>query len=306
MIGTNLPISSSTSQRRLLYPRRVALLCLLLLLRYDNCSSQQQQSGGRVIGRKQRKNKDPTQQRSGGALSDAESTEPVARSKSMEAEAISKSSCPACSSTTMHLKTALYSFWNNDLYDSYACICEALSNPKASGGQSLALAESTLYAIFQSKHIIFEGNVLFRESFPKQEPRTVLLDWEVLGPLPVGKLELDGDPTFMYHDEVIAGEGGVYRNKDGESICQNSRPRVKVVQRGFDPILYVLSMHHICSSVISEMATKGELKWKDFRARDDGLVPTSYSPVLYYYTLCCDVMCCTLLCCVALHCAHNS
>jgi hypothetical protein len=68
-------------------------------------------------------------------------------------------SCPKCHSTTVKIKSALYSFWRNDLYNSYACLCEELaSNEGLKNDFTINLGEATMTAILNSKHALFQMN----------------------------------------------------------------------------------------------------------------------------------------------------
>ena len=126
----------------------------------------------------------------------------------------------------------------------------------------------------------FDMNPSHKNTLPRQEPPHILLPWEVLGPLPVGKLEMDGDPTFIAAcgDRSGGGCGGGRGSRGGSygnSNDNNNRGNPSSSQdRGFDFALYVLSLHHKYGTVVSEMAEDG-VKWKGFRARDDGLVSTT-------------------------------
>jgi hypothetical protein len=67
--------------------------------------------------------------------------------------------------------------------------------------------------------------------------------WDVLGPLPVGKMELDADPTFQFWD----------------------------LKRHEDIAAYILSLPDNYS-VTSELMPEGKLTWKQFSGKQNGQV----------------------------------
>lgn len=106
-------------------------------------------------------------------------------------ESIEPSACPACPSTNK-VKFAIESIWSNDLLMAYACACNQLLT-KAEDG----FAQAILYQLSQAKYHRLD---LITSSTKKVEPPTKdpagIKSWEILGPINVGKLEMDADPSF--------------------------------------------------------------------------------------------------------------
>ena len=169
--------------------------------------------------------------------------------------------CPFCSAETLKLRTAIHSFWRDDLLDTYACICELLSDEKGAGTDSnIALAASIMSVTVQSRNFLFDVKREHKTLLPKQDPPISILDWEVLGPMPVSRLKIDGDPSFMAFNE------GIKTRREVIPI------RNRAEGRGFDAALHILSMHHLNSTVISEFVSGGMVKWQIFHAGKDGEV----------------------------------
>ena len=117
--------------------------------------------------------------------------------------------CLPCKHDTDILQESLYSYWLNDFESSFGCACHTLHSLKSSEVQSHALIESLLYSITQSKEFsTTESDIFLYKTIPKREALHIITNWELLGPIPVGKLEVDGDPTFQaYYDEPIQMQG---------------------------------------------------------------------------------------------------
>lgn len=92
------------------------------------------------------------------------------------------------------LKNALDRFWFNDLDESYACACHYLIKKRTDG-----LAQSIIHALSMSKITLHTG-VSAKKVLPPTSDAGVIKGWEILGPINVGKLEVDADPTFLSCD----------------------------------------------------------------------------------------------------------
>lgn len=167
--------------------------------------------------------------------------------------------CPPCLARKNKLKEALHWFWRGRLRHAYACACHVASTDKADLS-SRAMAESILYALQQSKYAL-----ALQEEFPllssplsppKVDPPYGIEQWEVLGPFPVSKLEVDGDPAFQTYDDGNDGGNGNDGPKDGRKDDFNGDGEGEGEGHGmllpsgenampgsdrFDPALHILS-----------------------------------------------------------------
>lgn len=109
---------------------------------------------------------------------------------SADDDGFSDSECPLCTSKKDKLKRAIESFWNHDLIQAYGCACQVLSARRDDG-----LAQAIVYAISNSRYAVIESQQ--KIAAPNSDP-PALLNWEILGPFPVSKLEVDADPTFAF------------------------------------------------------------------------------------------------------------
>ena len=78
----------------------------------------------------------------------------------------------------------------------------------------------------------------------------------MLGPFPVGKLELDGDPAFQSYPTEEGGGG------DGGAM---DLPSARAGMPGaplFDPALHLLSQHPTAAAAVSELAPGGAVHWR--------------------------------------------
>ena len=151
-------------------------------------------------------------------------------------ETLSDANCPPCSNQRNQLKLAIDSFWRNDLLNAYACACRYLAKKEGDG-----FAQSIVYTLTQSK------SAVFRVAGKVEPPNTdlpVLKKWEVLGPVNVGKLEIDGDPTFA----TQAGQSS-----------------------GMDVGQYILSMPSN-TTVLSELVARGQISFRSISAKESGEV----------------------------------
>lgn len=139
------------------------------------------------------------------------------------------SSCPVCPVKRNLIKHAIHSYWNHDLWHAYACACRYLITKPDDG-----FAESIIYAIYQSKY----SKIKFtdRKILPPKIHPSMIKTWEVMGPINVGKLEMDADPTF---------------------IDQGATKKPPL-----DPCVHILRMPSN-ASVSSDLVEGGQVKWKE-------------------------------------------
>jgi hypothetical protein len=78
----------------------------------------------------------------------------------------------------------------------------------------------------------------------KSENQLPLVHWEVIGPLPVGKLELDGDPTFQAYNEIKELSENDENDKIRNAFREDDR------SNRFDVAVYILSMHKKRATVL--------------------------------------------------------
>jgi hypothetical protein len=149
-------------------------------------------------------------------------------------------SCPTCLVKTYLTRYSIHRFWNHDGETAYACACHAL---KANPNDDLAKA---LITSLRSARMINKetSNVV-----PTKDPKQNIKSWEILGPINVGKLELDADPTF--HSPILRQHQG-------------------------DVGSYLLSMDGN-AAVYSDLVSEGHIQWQKASAKSSGQVLNTYS-----------------------------
>lgn len=114
-------------------------------------------------------------------------------------DSIPEMSCPVKKDMIKH---ATLNFWQDNLPVAYACAAQQLTVRKDDG-----LSQSMVYYLTQGKYAIYSKKV--KSELPHQDPPP-LTNWELLGPFPVSKLEVDGDPTFSDNPTIPALDAGKY------------------------------------------------------------------------------------------------
>lgn len=147
-----------------------------------------------------------------------------------------------------------------------------------------------------------------------------LLNWEILGPMPVGKLEVDGDPTFStsswdnkdeieqsfknWKDKIdkidnknitIIDEREEQYEWEVNSLTINVK-KVKILnsiinKKSYDIGQYILSLP-VNTNIYSEVISFGVLNWKSVSANKEGVVevrfPVAWQDLVqgkkYYFT----------------------
>ena len=155
--------------------------------------------------------------------------------------------CPVCPTSSNLLKFAIQKYWENDLLSAFACACQSLL-VKPNDDYAKAL----IYSLRQSKSL-FTGLDLTTFPAPENEIKGILKSWEILSPLNVGKLELDGDPTFHSYSSN--------RNHDHRHQAMSN----------FDVASYILSMTDN-STTYTDLFTNGKIGWKKLSSKSSGQV----------------------------------
>lgn len=101
--------------------------------------------------------------------------------------------CPRdCDNEYYPVKRAIEAYWLNDIVLAEACACNAILKSKED-----SLAEAIRYECMHSKympsairHFANPGMSPSPVHLPKREPPVDIMDFDILGPLPVGKLEV--------------------------------------------------------------------------------------------------------------------
>lgn len=102
-------------------------------------------------------------------------------------------SCPQCAVSQHQAKYALQQYWMLKLDNSYACACQVLTTSPSSTDEML---KALFLSLKGQRHYIPQFDATIK--IPAlADPKPILRDWEILGPFPVGKMEVDGDPTFQ-------------------------------------------------------------------------------------------------------------
>ena len=103
------------------------------------------------------------------------------------------------------LKSAIDSFWRNDFLESYSCACHHLLKKRKDG-----FAQSIIHTLSLSK-TSFNFGLPARVEPPSTDAGDIK-GWEILGPINVGKLEVDADPTFLTYssDKAKASDVALY------------------------------------------------------------------------------------------------
>ena len=160
---------------------------------------------------------------------------------------VDKQALLTCSNVDDPSKYAIASYWKNYYLMSFTCAQLSVSKNK-----NVDMMQSILYSLSRMRNLpvpLANDKV----STPAKSPPSAVKEWELLGPLPSGKLELDADPTF-------------------ESYGPNFE------DPNYDIALYLLRMPSD-SKVFSELVQGGVVSWqsKVAKASTGGLVRTYYA-----------------------------
>lgn len=167
--------------------------------------------------------------------------EPASSSGSNDNDS-SGSDCSPCVGTDrkgQYTAAALKLFWQKAYNLADACICHFLKS-KQDDALGKALAITLQSAPGKSKKM---GSKV--PSLAKTEMKTIVKNWETLGPINVGKLELDGDPSFHFPEQLS--------------------------YHSHDIVTYILGMADN-QSVFTELLNDGKTSWKKFTSKANGQV----------------------------------
>lgn len=121
-----------------------------------------------------------------------------------------KSNCPKCHATENVLNYVLDMYWSENYISAYSCACYLYKSNKENGIlQSIlhSLSRMTELRDKQDNNNEIEYTITIHYDAPTIDPPQVITRWDIIGPFPVGKLEIDGDPLFTafsnHHDHDI-------------------------------------------------------------------------------------------------------
>ena len=127
--------------------------------------------------------------------------------------------CAPCpceeASVDNQLKKALVHFWMEDYVTAASCACNVLKKNKHN-----QLALSVSQACWSGSTLSHGHRKRFGE--PKVPPSLYPTSWEVLGPIPAGKLEIDGDPSFDSHLRALSSR--LLRDSTNSSSSDGMHP----------------------------------------------------------------------------------
>lgn len=162
--------------------------------------------------------------------------------------------CLRCRKTEARISftnTALVYFWRGDYNQALACACQQLkSSPSDEQSRSIL---ASLYHHPEAKRIRSLYSIPAPSSMSKNNNKKdnnnnnhiLIKNWEILGPINVGKLELDADSTFPVHGLAS------------------------------DVAAYILSMPSNLT-IHSELVTEGKTSWKKFTPANPGQLDISF------------------------------
>ena len=172
-------------------------------------------------------------------------------------------SCPPCAGSSKdRLKAALTYFWKEAHEDAFACACHLLREQPDNG-----LAQALVYALGQD----LKADLSIPEQIagpPEKDAPAMSDHWQVLGPFPVAKLELDADPTFDQHEAKVRAS-----RDEANSSSRGGRWNESWA---LDPAVHVLTLE---GRVWSELVPGGWVTWKAARSApaQQGVTPVFFS-----------------------------
>lgn len=200
------------------------------------------------------KGSDTTIDINGDGISQVPNLNKNVKSQNTEDLSDSCSPCVGVDRKGVYLYTALKHFWKQSYTLADDCLCHSFSSK-----QDDTLAKALSVSLQSTPNYRKKGKVV---QIPKGEMRTTVKNWEVLGPINVGKLELDGDPTFMSFQSLSS--------KDMAS--------------------FILGMDDN-QTISSELLSEAKATWKKYTAKANGQVrlfniksfPLSIKAYLYQF-----------------------
>ena len=152
---------------------------------------------------------------------------------------------------TAVVRSAIDSMWANDYREAFACACHHLSTHMNDG-----FAQAILHSLSLSK---IASNILPRKYSAPTAPASAIKGWEILGPINVGKLEMDADTTF--------------------SSSRLSSTREEVTGTVSDVALYILQLPSN-ATVFSDLMPAGTVSWQYMKPGKTGEVKTTADSLL--------------------------
>ena len=184
------------------------------------------------------------------------------------------------------LRYALQQYWLGNTVVAFDCACAVLSH----GFGSANMANAIMYALANAKdtkinigssnsgskhvssilnsdgqaprgqNVVSGGTVNVRK--PADAASSIIPSWEVLGPLPVGKLEVDADPSFGAHTR----QRQQYTYTDPDWIGDEGSWSLK--SSPLDPIRHIMTLPYNVS-VYSELMSQASVQWRTYYASAD-------------------------------------
>ncbi len=112
-----------------------------------------------------------------------------------------KFNCPKCPATENVLSYVMDMYWSENYISAYSCACYLHKSNKENGVlQSILHSLSKMTELRNKNDINYDSEIEYtitvQYDVPTVDPPQVLTRWDIIGPFPVGKLEIDGDPLF--------------------------------------------------------------------------------------------------------------
>jgi hypothetical protein len=141
-----------------------------------------------------------------------------------------------------YLQAALRFFWKKLYGNADNCLCHYFKTKQDDSlGKALSVSLQTTGGYRKATKPI---------QIPRDDFRPIIKNWEILGPINVGKLELDSDPTFL------GFENWKMSNKD--------------------PARYILSLDDN-QTIYSELMPDAKVSWKKYSSKSNGQVDVYYN-----------------------------
>ena len=179
------------------------------------------------------------------------------------------------------LRFALRQYWLGNAHISFNCACASLKSTQNSPNMARAIMYALTYAkdntvnkgealdagaegIINNRGQSPRGDgrfvpIALKVREPAEAARPIIQVWEVLAPLPVGKLEVDADPTF---DDLLRNPAG-YEYEAPE--WSGMEGRWSKLPRRLDPVRHVLTMPTNVT-VYSELMAYAAVHWRTYYA----------------------------------------
>lgn len=151
-------------------------------------------------------------------------------------------SCPSCIGVDRkgaHLQTAIKHFWKKSFDLADDCLCHFVKSKQEDPvGKALSLSLDTAPNYFRKRS---KGGI----TLSKSDFRSLVKTWDILGPINVGKLELDGDPTFVSFNMAESKLKGIAE--------------------------YIMAMDDN-STIYTDLTIDAKISWKKYNSKSNGQV----------------------------------